>query len=70
MTYALTGDATLTQTFAVTNTGDVALPFSVGGHPAFNVPAPVPKTRRSRITSWRLPRLGPTRLPSSRPTVL
>lgn len=40
MTYALTGDATLTQTFAVTNTGDVALPFSVGGHPAFNVPAP------------------------------
>ncbi|MFR3878548.1 MAG: aldose 1-epimerase family protein, partial [Collinsella sp.] len=40
MTYALTGDATLTQTFAVTNTGDVELPFSVGGHPAFNVPAP------------------------------
>ena len=35
MTYALTGDATLTQTFAVTNTGDVDLPFSVGGHPAF-----------------------------------
>ena len=33
MTYALTGDATLTQTFAVTNTGDVDLPFSVGGHP-------------------------------------
>ncbi len=40
MTYALTGDSTLTQTFAVTNTGDVDLPFSVGGHPAFNVPAP------------------------------
>lgn len=40
MTYALTGDAILTQTFAVTNTGDVDLPFSVGGHPAFNVPAP------------------------------
>ncbi len=60
---ALTGDATLTQTFAVTNTGDVDLPFSVGGHPAFNVP---PRTRRSRITSWRLPRLGPTRPPSSR----
>ena len=37
MTYALTGDVTLTQTFAVTNTGDVDLPFSVGGHPAFNV---------------------------------
>ena len=41
MTYALTGDATLTQTFKVTNTGDVDLPFSVGGHPAFNVPSPL-----------------------------
>lgn len=40
MTYALTGPASLTQTFAVTNTGDVDLPFSVGGHPAFNIPAP------------------------------
>ena len=40
MTYALTGEASLTQTFRVENTGDVTLPFSVGGHPAFNVPAP------------------------------
>ena len=40
MTYALTGPTSLTQTFTVTNTGDVDLPFSVGGHPAFNVPAP------------------------------
>ena len=40
MTYALTGPASLTQTFRVENTGDVVLPFSVGGHPAFNVPAP------------------------------
>lgn len=40
MTYALTGPASLTQTFAVTNTGDVDLPFSVGGHPAFNIPVP------------------------------
>lgn len=40
MTYALTGEANLTQTFRVENTGDVTLPFSVGGHPAFNVPAP------------------------------
>lgn len=40
MTYAITGEATLAQTFTVTNTGDVDLPFSVGGHPAFNVPAP------------------------------
>lgn len=40
MTYALTGPETLTQTFRVENTGSVDLPFSVGGHPAFNVPAP------------------------------
>lgn len=40
MTYALTGPASLTQTFAVTNIGEVDLPFSVGGHPAFNIPAP------------------------------
>lgn len=40
MTYALTGPASLTQTFRVENTCDVDLPFSVGGHPAFNVPAP------------------------------
>lgn len=40
MTYALTGPASLTQTFKVINTGEVDLPFSVGGHPAFNIPAP------------------------------
>lgn len=40
MTYELTGGATLTQTFTVTNTGNVPMPFSVGGHPAFHVPAP------------------------------
>jgi len=39
MTYAL-GDEGLTQTFAVTDTGGVALPFTLGGHPAFNVPVP------------------------------
>lgn len=38
MTYAITGEATLSQTFHVTNTGDATLPFCVGGHPAFNVP--------------------------------
>lgn len=40
MTYAITGPATLRQTFRVENTGDAPMPFSVGGHPAFNVPAP------------------------------
>lgn len=40
MTYTLSGPASLTQTFRVENTGSCDLPFSVGGHPAFNVPAP------------------------------
>lgn len=40
MTYAITDKATLSQTFRVTNTGDVPLPFCMGGHPAFNVPLP------------------------------
>ena len=39
MTYAV-ADGRLTQTFAVTNTGSVDLPFTLGGHPAFNVPVP------------------------------
>ena len=39
MTYDATSDA-LEQRFIVTNTGKVALPFCVGGHPAFNVPVP------------------------------
>lgn len=38
MTYAIVGEATLAQTFRVENTGTVPLPFSVGGHPAFNIP--------------------------------
>lgn len=40
MTYAITGPATLRQTSRVENLGDAPMPFSVGGHPAFNVPAP------------------------------
>ena len=40
MIYAITGEATLSQTFRVTSTGNVTMPFCVGGHPAFNVPAP------------------------------
>ena len=38
MTYTVRG-TTLEQAFEVENTGDVTLPFVVGGHPAFNVPA-------------------------------
>ncbi len=39
MTYRIVDDG-LAQEFYVENTGDVTLPFVVGGHPAFNVPAP------------------------------
>lgn len=39
MTYAL-DEGRLTQTFKVTNAGDADLPFTLGGHPAFNVPVP------------------------------
>ena len=39
LSYSL-ADGALTQTFEVTNTGDVPLPFVLGGHPAFNVPQP------------------------------
>ncbi|MCI1665242.1 MAG: aldose 1-epimerase family protein [Atopobiaceae bacterium] len=39
MTYTLIAPDTLEQSFVVTNTGDVVLPFIEGGHPAFNVPA-------------------------------
>ncbi|AEB06253.1 Aldose 1-epimerase [Coriobacterium glomerans PW2] len=50
--YALTGPASLTQTFSVTNTGSVTLPFSVGGHPAFNVP--VPSAAGERFEDFKL----------------
>lgn len=39
MTYSVDGTS-LTQRFRVTNTGEVDLPFTLGGHPAFNVPIP------------------------------
>ncbi len=39
MTYRIVDDG-LEQEFLVKNTGNATLPFVVGGHPAFNVPAP------------------------------
>ena len=33
-------DNTLTQTYEVTNPGNVVLPFTLGAHPAFNIPVP------------------------------
>jgi galactose mutarotase-like enzyme len=40
MTYTVIEDDCLEQRFSVTNTGTETMPFSVGGHPAFNVPMP------------------------------
>ncbi|UQF78743.1 MAG: aldose 1-epimerase family protein [Lancefieldella parvula] len=37
--FSVAGD-TLTQTYEVTNTGNVELPFTLGAHPAFNIPVP------------------------------
>lgn len=37
--FSVAGD-TLTQTYEVTNTGNVVLPFTLGAHPAFNIPIP------------------------------
>lgn len=39
MRYALE-EGRLEQAYTVTNTGDVPLPYTLGAHPAFNVPAP------------------------------
>ena len=33
-------DDTLTQTYKVTNSANVVLPFTLGAHPAFNIPIP------------------------------
>ena len=38
ITYRVGDDNSLKQEFVIENTGDVLLPFAVGGHPAFNVP--------------------------------
>ena len=37
--FSVDGD-TLTQTYEVTNPGNVVLPFTLGAHPAFNIPTP------------------------------
>ena len=39
MSYAVAGETGVEQRFEVENTGAVPLPFCLGGHPAFNVPA-------------------------------
>lgn len=38
VTYTLTENGVITA-FTVENTGDVSMPYSVGGHPGFNLPA-------------------------------
>lgn len=41
--FSVAGD-TLTQTYEVTNPANVVLPFTLGAHPAFNIPIPGVKT--------------------------
>ena len=41
--FSVAGD-TLTQTYKVTNPANVVLPFTLGAHPAFNIPIPGVKT--------------------------
>lgn len=45
-------DDTLTQTYEVTNTGNVLLPFTLGAHPAFNIP--VPGVEAASLDQYRL----------------
>ena len=45
-------DDTLTQTYEVTNTGNVVLPFTLGAHPAFNIP--VPGVEAASLDQYRL----------------
>ena len=40
MTYTLTHNGGVETRFTVTNPGNVPLPYTLGGHPAFNVPVP------------------------------
>ena len=49
--FSLDGD-TLTQTYEVTNTGNVVLPFTLGAHPAFNIP--VPGVEAASLDQYRL----------------
>ena len=49
--FSLSND-TLTQTYEVTNTGNVVLPFTLGAHPAFNIP--VPGVEAASLDQYRL----------------
>lgn len=49
--FSVDGD-TLTQTYEVTNTGNVVLPFTLGAHPAFNIP--IPGVEEASLDQYRL----------------
>lgn len=61
MTYAITGEATLSQTFHVTNTGDATLPFAWAGIRRSTCPWAMQLRRRSRIMSSSSPAPGAAR---------
>ena len=49
--FSLDGD-TLTQTYEVTNPANVVLPFTLGAHPAFNIP--IPDVEASSLNHYHL----------------
>ena len=49
--FSVAGD-TLTQTYEVTNPANVVLPFTLGAHPAFNIP--VPGVEASSLDQYQL----------------
>jgi galactose mutarotase-like enzyme len=58
--YAVAGD-TLTVTYGVHNTGDVALPASVGAHPAFRWPLAAGIAKSSHTLTFASPEPAPIR---------
>ena len=63
MTYSVDGTS-LSQCFKVTNTGDVDLPFTMGGHPAFNVPVPGSECESFEDYKLVFPKAWTARVPS------
>lgn len=49
--FSVAGD-TLTQTYEVTNPANVVLPFTLGAHPAFNIP--IPGVEAASLDQYRL----------------
>jgi galactose mutarotase-like enzyme len=60
ITYAV-HENRLEVTFALTNTGDVVLPASIGAHPAFNWPLAAGRPKESYTVAFSKPETAPVR---------